>query len=52
MRQVVDKHFYDNWVIPFYLGYTVDLTNEWAPYTVTKFNHLVCPSLQVVYIAQ
>jgi hypothetical protein len=34
MRQIVDKHFYDNWVIPFYLGYTVDLTNEWHPYNV------------------
>lgn len=29
MREVVDKHFPDNWVVPFYLGFTVDLTVEW-----------------------
>ena len=23
MRELVDKHFSDNWVIPFYLGYYV-----------------------------
>ena len=32
MREVVDKHFNDNWVIPFYMGYTVDLTDAWLPY--------------------
>ena len=26
MREIVDKHFYNAWVIPFYLGYTIDLT--------------------------
>jgi WASH complex subunit strumpellin len=26
MREVVDKHFYNMWVIPFYLGYIIDLT--------------------------
>eukprot|EP00005_Dracoamoeba_jomungandri_P006405 CAMPEP_0174262476 /NCGR_PEP_ID=MMETSP0439-20130205/12995_1 /TAXON_ID=0 /ORGANISM="Stereomyxa ramosa, Strain Chinc5" /LENGTH=1153 /DNA_ID=CAMNT_0015347191 /DNA_START=64 /DNA_END=3525 /DNA_ORIENTATION=- len=29
MREIVDKHFSDNWVLPFYLGYTVDLSVEW-----------------------
>ncbi|KAL4459953.1 hypothetical protein ABPG74_003479 [Tetrahymena malaccensis] len=36
MREIVDKHFYDNWVIAFYLGYTVDLTSEWARYNAAK----------------
>ena len=31
MREIVDKHFADNWVISFYLGYTVDLSLEWGP---------------------
>ena len=25
MREIVDKHFPDNWVISYYLGFTVDL---------------------------
>ena len=36
MRELVDKHFSDNWVIPFYLGYYVDLTVEWADYDDAK----------------
>lgn len=32
MREIVDKHFPDNWVITFYLGYTVDLSHSWQPY--------------------
>ena len=32
MREIVDKHFPDNWVIPYYMGYTVDLSEAWAPY--------------------
>ena len=26
MREIVDKHFADNWVIAYYMGYTVDLS--------------------------
>ena len=29
MREIVDKHFPDNWVIPVYLGYLVDITEYW-----------------------
>jgi WASH complex subunit strumpellin len=36
MREVVDKHFYNTWVIPFYLGYIVDLTEWWKPYKAAK----------------
>lgn len=32
MRQIVDKHFYNTWVIPFYLGYIIDLSYWWKPY--------------------
>eukprot|EP01128_Nolandella_sp_AFSM9_P012702 TRINITY_DN9532_c0_g1_i1.p1 TRINITY_DN9532_c0_g1~~TRINITY_DN9532_c0_g1_i1.p1 ORF type:complete len:1160 (+),score=275.21 TRINITY_DN9532_c0_g1_i1:17-3496(+) len=36
MREVVDKHFPDNWIIPFYLGFTVDITVEWERYPAAK----------------
>lgn len=29
MREIVDKHFADNWVINFYMGFTVDLVVAW-----------------------
>mmetsp|Transcript_28154 Transcript_28154/g.84350 ORF Transcript_28154/g.84350 Transcript_28154/m.84350 type:complete len:1190 (-) Transcript_28154:385-3954(-) len=32
MREVVDKHFSDNWVIPLYMGHVIDLSVEWASY--------------------
>lgn len=32
MREIVDKHFYDNWVVPVFLGYLVDLSYEWRLY--------------------
>jgi WASH complex subunit strumpellin len=32
MREVVDKHFADNWIISMYLGYTVDLSVAWAKF--------------------
>jgi WASH complex subunit strumpellin len=36
MREIVDKHFPDNWVIAFYMGFCVDLTVEWEPYKAAK----------------
>eukprot|EP00736_Rhodelphis_marinus_P001211 Rmarinus@m.276 len=32
MREIVDKHFPDNWVVSYYMGFNVDLTTAWAPY--------------------
>lgn len=32
MREIVDKHFSDNWVLSYYLGFTVDISIMWAPY--------------------
>jgi len=36
MREIVDKHFSDNWVIAFYLGQKVDLSEWWDPYKAAK----------------
>ncbi len=32
MREIVDKHFPDNWVISVYMGITVNLLDAWLPY--------------------
>ena len=34
MREVVDKHFVDNWVVPIATTHCVDLSLEWRPYKV------------------
>eukprot|EP00004_Rigifila_ramosa_P027670 TRINITY_DN9095_c0_g1_i1.p1 TRINITY_DN9095_c0_g1~~TRINITY_DN9095_c0_g1_i1.p1 ORF type:complete len:1142 (+),score=349.87 TRINITY_DN9095_c0_g1_i1:288-3428(+) len=36
MREIVDKHFSDNWVIAFYMGNVVDLSVAWEPYKAAK----------------
>lgn len=36
MREIVDKFFADNWVLAYYLGYTVDLSVVWEPYRAAK----------------
>lgn len=36
MREIADKFFPDNWVIAYYLGYTVDLSVAWEPYKAAK----------------
>lgn len=32
MREIVDKHFVDMWVVPLYVGHTVDVGMWWEPY--------------------
>lgn len=32
MREIVDKHFADNWVINYYMGFTVDLVVAWSSF--------------------
>lgn len=32
MREIVDKHFPDNWIVPIYQGHLIDLTEIWAPF--------------------
>jgi WASH complex subunit strumpellin len=34
MREIVDKHFVDNWVVPFVTGHCVDLSLDWHLYQV------------------
>jgi len=36
MREIVDKFFPDNWVITYYLGFTVDLSQMWEPYKAAR----------------
>lgn len=36
MREIVDKFFADNWVIAFYMGFTVDLIEAWSPYKAAR----------------
>jgi WASH complex subunit strumpellin len=36
MREICDRHFADNWVIPFYMGFTIDLSVMWEPYPAAK----------------
>ncbi len=36
MREIVDKHFNDNWVISVYMGQLIDLTVEWSVYSAAQ----------------
>jgi WASH complex subunit strumpellin len=36
MREIVDKHFPDNWVISMYMGITVNLLDAWEPYKAAR----------------
>ena len=36
MREIVDKHFPDNWVISIYMGIVVDLIEMWEPYKAAR----------------
>lgn len=38
MREVVDKFFPDNWVVPFYMGFHVDLNDAWEPYKASRLS--------------
>lgn len=33
---MIDKHFADNWIVPVFMGYVVDLTNEWQAFDAAK----------------
>ena len=47
MREVVDKHFNDNWVVPIYMGILADLSEEWLPYKAAR-EALAMDCLQVL----
>jgi WASH complex subunit strumpellin len=36
MREIVDKHFSDNWIISIYMGYTSDLLDSWKDFKAAK----------------
>lgn len=36
MREICDKHFPDNWVIPIYGGYLVDISSYWSCFPAAK----------------
>jgi len=36
MREICDKHYPDNWVIPIYSGYLVDLLKYWESFPAAK----------------
>ena len=36
MREIVDKHFPDNWVIPIYQGHVVDITEYWDSFPAAR----------------
>mmetsp|Transcript_48745 Transcript_48745/g.137163 ORF Transcript_48745/g.137163 Transcript_48745/m.137163 type:complete len:392 (+) Transcript_48745:260-1435(+) len=35
MRETVDRHFGENWIITIYMGHVIDLSHEWARYKVS-----------------
>jgi WASH complex subunit strumpellin len=45
MREIVDKHFPDNWVISLYMGMTVNLCEAWEPYkaAMAALNNTLSP---------
>eukprot|EP00405_Crypthecodinium_cohnii_P027702 CAMPEP_0206508780 /NCGR_PEP_ID=MMETSP0324_2-20121206/58540_1 /ASSEMBLY_ACC=CAM_ASM_000836 /TAXON_ID=2866 /ORGANISM="Crypthecodinium cohnii, Strain Seligo" /LENGTH=1223 /DNA_ID=CAMNT_0053999717 /DNA_START=13 /DNA_END=3684 /DNA_ORIENTATION=+ len=36
MREIVNRHFSDAWVVAYALGFTADLLTMWAPYNAAK----------------
>jgi WASH complex subunit strumpellin len=36
MREIVDKHFPDNWVICIYMGISINLLDQWEPYKAAR----------------
>ena len=49
MREVVDKHFSDSWVLPLYMGERVDLSVEWERYGAAR-DALAIESLTLIHV--
>ena len=50
MREIVDKHFNDNWVLPYYLGYYVDLSLMWEPYKAAQL--AIANTVEISYVKE
>ena len=50
MREIVDKHFNDNWVLPYYLGYYVDLSQMWEPYKAAQL--AIANTVEISYVKE
>lgn len=37
MREIVDKHFPDNWIVSIYMGYTADVLDYWKDFKAAKY---------------
>lgn len=51
MREIVDKHFPDNWVLPVYQGHLVDLTVFWEHFPAAKLalsNNIVTDQIKIL----
>jgi WASH complex subunit strumpellin len=53
MREIVDKHFPDNWICSYYMGFTVDLSQVWVPFKAANMaiNNTIEPQ-RVIDLAQ
>lgn len=36
MREIVDKHFGDNWIISVYMGHVIDISKEWSNFSAAS----------------
>ena len=54
MREIVDKHFLDNYIIPIYQGYLIDLTQYLGQFEASKkalnnnFNEVLLAKLHII----
>jgi len=46
MREICDKFFHDNWVVPIYMGYRLNLLDFWNGYKAAKMALEVCKSVK------
>ena len=54
MREIVDRHFADNWVITYYMGFVVQLSHAWEPYKAARAalaNTTTAANTRVLYAA-
>ena len=53
MREIVDKHFNDNWIISVHMGWVVNLSEEWGRYRAARDalkNTLALPNIEELVV--